>query len=74
MKAIYDACEEADVPIPEEVDDYFEQDRPDVAGVRVDIMKTEAVKEWHDSSASGYIVDITKLPKDVTIIRFENSW
>ena len=33
MKQAYDACEAAVVPVPEEVDDFFNNEPPDPAGV-----------------------------------------
>lgn len=33
MKVIYDACNEAGITVPEEVDDYFEGEAPDEAGM-----------------------------------------
>ncbi len=76
MKAIYDACELADVSIPDEVDRYFEGERPDESGVAVSLTYPlhEAVKEYRDDMEQGYEVDLTKLPPDVKILRFVNSW
>jgi len=72
MKAIWDACRKADVSVPREVDDFFNGEVPDPAGVEVPLK--EAVRDWGDESRDGFEVDVTKLPKDVTIIRFYNSW
>jgi len=74
MKAIYDACELADVSIPDEVDRFFNGERPDEAGVLVELYRHESVSEWQDDSGQGYQVDLTKLPSDIKIIRFYNSW
>lgn len=108
MKAIYDACETAGVSIPDEVDEYFNGEPPDDAGVKVDLdvdsdeemeeqpamiqngggfmvpaplqpklkkrKKKGCVKPYHDDMQEGFEVDVTKLPKDVTIIRFYNSY
>jgi hypothetical protein len=73
MKAVYEACEDANVPIPVEVAEFFEHDKPDELGVVVEI-KGEAIKEWSDDTEAGYEVDIEKLPKDVKVLRFYNSW
>jgi len=72
MKAVYDACDKAGVSIPEEVDDFFNGEPPDEAGVEVAI--AHAMQEWNDDGGEGYEVDISKLPKDIKIIRFYNSW
>jgi hypothetical protein len=104
MKEVYDACEAAGISIPDEVDDFFNGEPPDEAGVRVDLedakeyeqpamiqngggfmvpapasnkpkkKKLGCVKPWHDDMQEGFEVDVTKLPKDVTIIRFYNSY
>lgn len=77
MKAVYDACEEAKVAVPDEVDDFFNGEPPDPAGVEVDehqLKKCGAAKDWRDDSREGIEIDITKLPKDITVLRFVNSW
>ena len=79
MLAIYEQCEAADVSIPKEVDDFFNGERPDPAGVVVSLSasKNGPVQEWRDEDnemLEGFEVDITKLPKDVKIVRFINSY
>ena len=75
MKAIWDACDAADIEVPDEVYDYFNGETPDDEGVRVDIAKDKnavfGIGEW---AQGGYIVYLDRLPKDVKIIRFTNSW
>jgi len=76
-KAIYDACEAANIEPPEEVCRYFEGDKPDPAGVNVShaaLRECGAVTEWEEDMSNGYEVDVTKLPPDVTVIRFVNSY
>ena len=79
MLAIYKQCEDAGVSVPKEVDAFFEGETPDPIGVvvRLDNQKkypgvVEAYSE-HDM-AEGFQVHVDKLPKDVKIIRFTNSW
>lgn len=72
MKAIYDACVAGDIEIPVEVDDFFNDKHPDENGVEVDI--DEILEKWSDESRSGYQIEISKLPKGITILRFYNSW
>ena len=72
MKKVYDVCVETGVKIPSEVDDFFEGEPPDDAGVEADIKNF--VNEYSNESSNGFEVDITKLPKDIKIIRFYNSW
>lgn len=76
MKVIWDSCKEADIEVPKEVEKYFEGETPDDAGVQVNLdpRNCKCTKEYSEDMASGYEVDITKLPKDIKIIRFVNSW
>ncbi len=71
--AAFDACEDAGVEPPAEL--YHNGERPDDTGAEVEIEDTEAVSEWTDDNGSaGFEVDLTKLPKDVKVIRFYNNW
>lgn len=70
MKEIWDLCEAQDIIAPEEVLDFFNGETPDEAGIVKQIQSTEYSGEME----AGLEVDITKLPKDVTIIRFYNSY
>lgn len=73
MKAVWDACDEAKIEVPDSVEKYFDGVYPgDAPGMTVAI--NTAIREWGDDGCSGYEVDLTKLPKDVTVIRFFNSW
>lgn len=74
MKKVYDSCKEAGIDPPSSVDVYFNYSGPDERGVVVDVEETEAVKEYSDDGVSGFEVDLSKLPKDLTHIRFYNSW
>lgn len=73
MKHIYDACVTAGVSIPEEVDKFFDNESPgDKPGKEIGI--DTAVTEYNAEMCEGFEVDITKLPSDVKIIRFYNSY
>lgn len=72
MKEAYDACHKAGVMVPPEVDDFFEGEEPSNNDMQVDISK--AVKPFRADMQEGYEVDITKLPKDVKVVRFFNSY
>ena len=74
MKEVRDACLEAGVMIPSEVDDFFEGESPDNAGVRVNLEEHECVSKYRGEVEEGFEVDVRKLPKDVVLIRFVNSW
>ena len=72
-KAVWDACAQAQVPVPKETETFFDGEEPgDRPGAEVSI--EGAYKDWGNSWAQGYEVDVSKLPKDVKIIRFYNSW
>jgi len=76
--AIWKQCGDAGVSPPKEVDDFFQGVDPDPKGVEVDLPnsgKLACVSEWTDGDMEqGIEVDVTKLPKDVTILRFVNSY
>lgn len=71
MKAVYDACKNAGIETPDEVDEFFNYEIPDQAGVVVEI---DELREWEEDTSDGYEIDIEKLPKDVKVLRFYNSW
>jgi hypothetical protein len=75
MKAAWDACRTADVDPPKEVEKFFNYEVPDDAGVRLNQEALgDAIKVWEDDSRDGYEIDVTKLPKDVKIVRVYNSY
>jgi hypothetical protein len=75
MKAIWDACEAAEVQVPNEVGHYFGWEEPDDEGVRIDIAEDKnAVIGIGQYNEGGFIIYLDRLPEDVKIIKFENSW
>lgn len=72
MLDAYKACSDAGIEPPDEVLDFFEGETPDPKGVHLEI--TSAESKWAEDAAEGIEVDLSKLPKDVSIIRFVNSW
>ncbi len=77
MKAIYDACTAAGVEVPSEVSKFFDYCPPDEMGVMVEEDELEecgALREYNEESGSGYEIVLEKLPPDVKVIRFVNSW
>ncbi len=74
MKAIWDACEAADIPVPASVLHYFHHEKPDQSGVTIDLEDDPAVSEYSAEMEKGYEVDLSKLPDGIKIIRFYNSW
>jgi len=74
MKQAYDACEEAGVSVPEEVATFFGDGNPKDPGREVDLEKSGCLKEYRDDSLDGFEVDLSKVPTNVKIIRFYNSY
>lgn len=75
MKLVWEACERTGVEIPKKVLEFFDHEDPaGKPGMSMNLMDTDAVKEYHEEAVQGFEVDLTKLPKDLEIIRFYNSW
>lgn len=77
MKAVWDACEKAGVEVPDEVHHFFGDESPDPAGVVVEeeaMEKAGAFRKWQDDMCAGYEILVSRLPKDVAIVRVYNSW
>jgi hypothetical protein len=74
MKAVYDACVDAEVEIPRAVDRFFDYKAPEDIGTAIDLKDTLAVKEHAADCEQGFDVDITKLPAGINIIRFYNLY
>lgn len=76
-KAVWDACEAAGVDPPAATEDFFNSEPPDPAGVEIpdDVLEEcGALKRYRRDGASGYEVDVSKLPKGLAVLRFYNSW
>ena len=77
MKNAWDACLVAGVPPPSELNEFFGDEDPDDSGVEIgkpELIKLGAVREWSDDCRSGFEVIIDKLPENVKIVRFWNSY
>lgn len=74
MKAIYDSCIEAEIDVPDEVDEFFDGEPPDERGIQIDLQKTGCIKKYKGDMVDGYEVEVAKIPKDVTFIRVYNSY
>jgi len=68
MKAVWDACQAADIPAPEAVQEFFDWQDPNPDGVVV-ALSSDHYREWSDATGSGHDVTITGLPPDVTVVR-----
>lgn len=74
--AAYRACETAGIGIPSALSDFFNNEKPDEKGVVIEISKyssnkdiKDAISEYHGDYSGGYDIDLTKLPKDIKILR-----
>lgn len=74
MKAIWDSYEKAGLAVPDEIVLFFNDEPPDDLGVEVALQQTECCSEYRSNDGQGVEIEISKLPKDVKIIRFYNSW
>ena len=74
MKAVWDACEAAGIEAPSEVDEFFNYDPPNDAGVEVELEEHECCSQYRESGIDGFDIDVSKLPDDVTLVRFFISW
>jgi hypothetical protein len=74
MEEVWSACEHASIPTPKLVEEFFGDSAPDPAGVIVELEGTPAVTKYAVDMEDGFEVHIDKLPKDVKVIRFYNSY
>jgi len=81
MYAIAKACQEADVAFPDEVAEYFDDDKPEeegrcqALGSNYDDEKCHAsVRVFGEMGSTGFMVDLSKLPPHTSHVKFELSW
>jgi hypothetical protein len=72
MKAIYDSCMAAEISIPEEVEKFFNWERPDPAGVIINLDESHVEKST-DDAREFLTVKLNTLNPNITAIRFCNS-
>lgn len=73
MKAVWDACLTAGINLPAEVERYFNGEAPDPHGVELaehQLREAGAVRDWEADMCEGFEVDVSKLPPEVTVVRF----
>lgn len=75
---VFMVCKEAEISLPKETADYFGGNHPESwmldEKLEVRLKEGEHFNEWYTDGASGFEVDLTKLPSGVTKLRFYNSW
>lgn len=74
MKAVYDACSAAKIPVPDRVMEFFDWQAPNPNGTMVDLDLSPAISEWRENEREGFEVELAKLPKNITHLRFYLSW
>jgi hypothetical protein len=72
MKAVYDSCVNAGVPVPEAVRDFFGDEEPDEKGVVIPL--DDIAKEYSGERESGFEIHLEDIAPNVPIVRFVNSW
>jgi hypothetical protein len=73
MKKIFDACTEAGISVPEEVEEFFDWEGPKEHGIKVELDNYTKPYSPHEM-AEGVIIELSNLPKSITHICFYNSW
>lgn len=77
-KKVLLVCQDASVSLPEETAKYFGTKYADDCvleeKLEINLKQGTHYKHWNDDSRSGFEIDIDKLPKGVTKVRFYNSW
>lgn len=77
MKEVYTACINAGLAPPDEVMEFFNHSEPDEKGVEIseeELERVDCLQEWTGDGQDGFEIRIDKLPKDIKIIRFYNSY
>lgn len=74
MFKAYEACIAADVPVPDDINEYFDYDTPNEMGREIELRRGDSCTEYKAEMRDGYDIEIAKLPKDITHIRFFNSY
>lgn len=70
---IYKSCKELNISVPQEILDFFDGEVCE-EGIITEIPK-EAMREYADDCCREFFeVDLKKLPKNATMIRFVNSY
>lgn len=70
---VYISCKEAGVEPPAEVMEFFDwKDPRNSPGKEVDI--ESAVEEYRAEMRDGYTINLSELPKNVTVVRVYNSY
>jgi hypothetical protein len=72
MKSVWDACKEAGVPVPGEVQEFFDWMEPDPSGVEVPL--DTVARKWRAEMQDGFEIDVAAIPAGIKTIRFYNNY
>jgi len=71
-------CQESGVSLPKETAEYFGEDDPNSylldEKLEIELKLGVHYEDYQENSSVGFEVDLTKLPKGVTKLRFTNSY
>lgn len=68
MRAVWDACEAAGIDPPAEVEEFFDGEAPDPAGVSISL--EGRLREWRGADASGFELSVADIPAGVQTLRW----
>ena len=76
MKAVYDACKKAKIDPPQSVEKYFGYDSPTQYGNQIALKpdETPGITSYNENECDGFDVDLDKLPPEIRVLRFYNSY
>lgn len=74
MLTAYRACQEAGVPVPEEVAKFFDWGTPDPRGLCISLRDKVVKGVDSDRLADIWTIALADLPQGITHIQFENSY
>ena len=77
MRDVWEACRVAGVPLPAEVDHFFDHKDPHPKGVEVllgDLIESGALRTGGNEVVAWFDLDVTKLPDGVTKLRIYDDW
>jgi hypothetical protein len=72
--SVFNACRQADVNLPLEIDEYFGGNGVDNDPEYPLEIDFEPTREYETDWSQGFEIDIDDLPEGVRTIRFYNSW
>jgi len=72
MALVWSSCTKIGIDVPKEVYNFFNGEEPDGDTIWIDI--SECVTEESEDGEELFTVDLKKLPSDITLVKFTNSY